>query len=111
MADNAVYDGSNTDGTVIDLPCTPDTNPRSRWIPRPDTTLANCINTLQNATISALSSALLLGVDDNPSMRDIYLWNRLAEDGCDPADELAFGMQIFVSEDEGCWENVHPDYW
>jgi hypothetical protein len=83
-------------------------SPRSRWIPRDDLDASTCTNSLQASSTAALANALETSNDQNLLLRDIYLWNSVAEDGCDPADELDYGMLVMTSE--GCWENVHPDH-
>lgn len=103
---NLRYDETNTNGSYP-LPCLAG-SPRSRWIPRDDLDSSTCTNTLQASSTVALAHALETSNDQNLLMRDIYLWNSVAEDGCDPADEFEYGMLVFA--DEGCWENVHPDY-
>ena len=100
------YDDTNTDGIMIDLPCSPG-NPMSRWSPRGDLTSEACTNTLQEDTVKALKFALESSNDENEFLRDIVLWNSVQDDGCNPIDEMEYGMMIMT--DEGCWENVHPD--
>jgi hypothetical protein len=104
---NLRYDDTNTAENNT-LPCMKG-NPRSRWIPREDLDASSCTNTLQASSIAALARAIQTSNDQNPYLRDIILWNNVAEDGCDPSDELAYGMLI-MTDDEGCWENVHPDH-
>jgi hypothetical protein len=103
---NLRYDGTNTNGSYP-LPCL-EGNPRSRWIPRDDLDASSCTNTLEASSTTALAKALENSNDQNVYLRDIYLWNSMAEDGCDPADELEYGMLVMTSE--GCFENVHPDH-
>ena len=101
------YDDTNTDGIIIDLPCSPG-NPTSRWIPRIGLTKEACTNTLQKDSVNTLQFALESSNDENAFVRDIVLWNSIEGDGCDPIDETAYGMMIMTSE--GCFENVHPDH-
>lgn len=103
---NLRYDESNTNGSYP-LPCL-EGNPRSRWIPRTDLDQSTCTNSLQASSTAALARSLSNSNDQNVYLRDIYLWNSVAEDGCDAADEMEYGMLIMT--DEGCWENVHPDH-
>lgn len=105
--DNLRWDDSILDGNVT-LPCAGE-NPLSRWILRSDLDSSNCTNTLTNKTNTVLAHALESSNDENPSIRDIYLWNDAIEDGCDDVDNDMYGMLI-MTETEGCWENVHPDY-
>lgn len=102
--DNVAWDGS------VDAkpPCVPE-NPVSRWKPRPDLNASSCTSELQNETVAALVHALETSNDDNSFLRDIYLWNDYAEDGCHEDDMMARGMLIMTKEG-GCWENVHPEY-
>ena len=104
---NLRYDNSNTDGALVKLPCMA-ANPKSRWIPRSDINASNCINTLQNSTVQALKQALETSNDENPYLRDIVLWNIIDSDGCHADDLMTYGMLIMT--EEGCWENVHPNY-
>jgi hypothetical protein len=103
---NLRYDKTNTDGSYP-LPCS-EGNPRSRWIPREDLDASSCTNALQASSTASLVTAIENSNDQNVYVRDIYLWNSVAEDGCDSIDELEYGMLIMT--DEGCWENVHPDH-
>ena len=104
---NLRYDDSNTDGVVLTLPCMSG-SPMSRWILRKDLVDANCTNSLHQDSVKALKFALETSNDENPYLRDIVLWNSVDLDGCDAADLMSYGMLIMT--DEGCWENVHPDY-
>lgn len=106
---NLRYDETNTDGTVDIMPCMGE-NPVSRWRPRADLNASECINTLQADTVAAFKSALETSNDENPYLRDIYLWNDHTDDKCNEADLLAYGMLIQTDDDEGCWENIHPDF-
>ena len=101
------YDDTNTDGIIIDLPCSPG-NPTSRWVPRKDLTNENCTNNLQEDTVNVLTFALESSNDENEFLRDIVLWNSVEDDGCNPIDEMEYGMVIMTNE--GCWGNVHPDH-
>ncbi|KAL7463535.1 hypothetical protein ACHAXS_003891, partial [Conticribra weissflogii] len=103
---NLRYDSSNTDDIIINLPCGSG-NPKSRWIPRTDLTTETCTNTLQEVSVNALKFAIESSNDENSFLRDIVLWNN-GDGGCDPLDELEYGMLIMTKE--GCWENVHPDH-
>ena len=104
-------DGLRWDASVLEMnvarPCGPE-NPVSRWKPRPDLDAAACTNTLQEKSQAVLAHALETSNDDNPHLRDIYLWNDLPEDGCHEDDALAYGM-LFMA-DGRCWENIPPDY-
>eukprot|EP00804_Cyclotella_cryptica_P005395 CCRYP_017085-RA/>CCRYP_017085-RA protein AED:0.06 eAED:0.06 QI:162/1/1/1/1/0.96/28/3961/2317 len=104
---NLRYDESNTNGSYP-LPCL-EGNPRSRWIPRADLDESSCTNTLQASSTQALANAIHSSNDQNPYLRDIYLWNNIEGDGCDAADLMEYGMLVMTS-DEGCWENVHPEH-
>ena len=101
------YDDSNTDGNTTILPCMAD-NPTSRWRPREDINATECTNTLHSDTVRVFKQALETSNDENPYFRDTYLWNDIAEDGCNAVDIMSYGMLIMT--DEGCWENVHPDF-
>jgi hypothetical protein len=103
---NLRFDETNTNGSYP-LPCL-EGSPRSRWIPRDDLDASTCTNSLQASSVAALATALETSNDQNLHLRDIYLWNSVAEDGCDPADYMEYGMLVMTSE--GCWENVHYDY-
>jgi hypothetical protein len=103
---NLRYDETNTNGSYP-LPCL-EGNPRSRWIPREGLNASDCTNNLQASSLAALANALENSNDHNVYLRDIYLWNSVEEDGCDPADEFEYGMLVLTNE--GCWENVHPDH-
>jgi hypothetical protein len=105
--DNLRWDDSILDGNVT-LPCVRE-NPVSRWIPRPDLNGSDCTNSLTDRSKTALVEALESSNDENPHIRDIYLWNDAVEDGCDEVDYDKYGMLI-MTELEGCWENVHPDF-
>ena len=65
-------------------------------------------NTLTEKSNTAFKHALETSNDENPYLRDVYLWNDLEEDGCDEVDYDAYGMVVMTVE--GCWENMHPDY-
>lgn len=80
---NLRYDETNTNGTYS-LPCRSG-NPMSRWIPREDLDATTCTNSLQASSTAALAHAIQSSNDQNPYLRDIYLWNSVAEDGCDPS--------------------------
>lgn len=95
------------DGNTTVLPCVPE-NPVSRWKPRPDLDASECTNTLTNKSNAAFVHALETSNDENPYLRDIYLWNDLAEDGCDEEDYGEFAWKVMTKE--GCFENMHPDY-
>ena len=103
---NLRYDETNTNGSYP-LPCL-EGSPRSRWIPRTDLDASTCTNSLQASSTVALANALETSNDQNLLLRDIYLWNSVSEDGCDPADAFEYGMLVMTNE--GCWENVHPDH-
>ena len=105
--DNLRWDDSVLNGNITVLPCVPE-NPVSRWKPRPDLNVSQCTNTLTERSNAAFVHALETSNDENPFLRDIYLWNDKAEDGCDPIDYDQYGMLVFT--EEGCWENMHPDY-
>jgi hypothetical protein len=105
--DNLRWDDSILNGNVT-LPCVRE-NPVSRWVPRPDLNVGNCTNSLTNRSNIAFIHALESSNDENPHIRDIYLWNDLDEDGCDEVDNDKYGMLI-MTETDGCWENVHPDF-
>ena len=107
VVDGLRYDASNTDGTVDILPCMGD-NPTSRWRPRSDISSGECINTLQSDTVAVFRRHLETSNDENPFLRDLYLWNDVEGDGCNELDEMAYGMLIWTNE--GCFENVHPDF-
>ena len=89
------------------LPCASGI-PSSRWIPRPDLEGNSCTNSLTSRSNAALVQALQNSNDENQFLRDIFLWNSLDEDGCDEIDHDQYGMLV-MTENEGCWENVHPD--
>ena len=101
------WDASILERTVTARPCGPE-NPVSRWKPRPDLNVAACTNTLQEKSRAVLAHALETSNDDNPHLRDIYLWNDIPEDDCHGDDAFAYDMLVMT--DEGCWENMHPDY-
>lgn len=105
---NLRWDDSVIDGTITVLPCVPE-NPVSRWMPRPELNASECTNNLTNRSNAAFVHALETSNDENPYIRDIYLWNDLAEDGCDEIDYDKYGMLV-MTDNEGCWENMHPDY-
>lgn len=105
---NLRWDDSVVEGNITELPCTPLINPVSRWKPRSDLDASTCSNTIAAKSITVLKHALETSNDENPYLRDVYLWNGLEEDGCDEADYDAYGMLIMTNE--GCWENVHPDH-
>ena len=84
-------------------------NPRSCWIPRSDLDASTCTSTLEELSTTVLANALWNSNDINPYLRDVHLWNDVAEDGCDAADSLEYGMPIMM-ESESCWENVHRDH-
>lgn len=104
--DDLEWDDS-VDINVTVLPCVAE-NPVSRWKPRPDLNNSSCISKLENKSTAAFVHALETSNDDNPFLRDVYLWNELDGEGCDEKDAEARGMLVMTSE--GCWENVHPDY-
>ena len=104
---NLRWDESVLNRITTVLPCAPK-NPASRWKPRPDLEASECTNTLTEKSNTAFKHALETSNDENPYLRDVYLWNDLEEDGCDEVDYDAYGM--FVMTVEGCWENMHPDY-
>lgn len=104
---NLRYDSSNTNGSYP-LPCL-EGNPRSRWIPRADLDESSCTNSLEASSSMALANAIQSSNDQNPYLRDIYLWNSIGDDGCDAVDFMEYGMLV-MTKDEGCWENVHPDH-
>lgn len=109
--DGLRYDDSNTDvNTSSILPCTGE-NPTSRWKPRDDLNETECVsNLLQSDTVEVFKRALETSNDENPYLRDIYLWNEAVdEDGCNDLDLYSYGMLIWTDV-EGCWENVHPDF-
>ena len=105
--DNLRWDDSILNSNVT-LPCSHG-NPVSRWVPRPDLSASSCFSSLTTRSEAAFVHALENSNDENPYLRDIYLWNDLDEDGCDPVDYDQYSMLI-MTEKEGCWENVHPDY-
>ena len=105
--DNLRWDDSILNSNT-ELPCAPG-NPVSRWVPRPDLSASSCFNSLTTRSKAALVHALESSNDENPFLRDIYLWNDVDEDGCDPVDYDQYSMLI-MTEKEGCWENVHPDF-
>ena len=104
-------DGVRWDDTILlnetRPPCALE-NPVSRWRPRSDLDVATCTNVLAARSDDVLRRALETSNDENPYIRDIYLWNDHVEDGCDEADYDEYGMLVMTSE--GCWENMHPDY-
>ncbi|KAL7554934.1 hypothetical protein ACHAWF_018496 [Thalassiosira exigua] len=104
---NLRWDDSVVNGNITVLPCVPE-NPVSRWKPRPDLDNSNCVNDLTDRSTAAFVHALESSNDENPYLRDIYLWNDLDEDGCDEVDYDKYGMLVMTNE--GCWENMHPDY-
>ena len=106
--DNLRWDDSILNRRSIQLPCSRG-NPRSRWIPRPDREGSDCNNSLTNRSNAAFVHALENSNDENPYIRDLFLWNSLGEDGCDEIDYDQYGMLI-MTETEGCSENVHPDF-
>ena len=79
-----------------------------RWRPCPDLDAGSCASGLREGTSAALAAALEASNDANPFLRDVYLWNDRDGDGCHEEDLKARGMLVMT--DEGCWENVHPDY-
>lgn len=105
--DNLRWDDTVIWRNVTILPCVPE-NPVSRWKLRPDLNATECTNTLTIRSNLAFVHALETSNDENPYLRDIYLWNDLEKDGCDVEDYDQYGM--FVMTSEGCWENMHPDY-
>ncbi len=104
-------DGLRWDDTlnpnITVFPCQPE-NPVSRWRPRLDLNESECANVLTRRSNNAFVRALETSNDENPFLRDIYLWNDPKDDGCDEEDLDEVGMLIMT--DEGCWENMHPDY-
>ncbi|KAL7553976.1 hypothetical protein ACHAWF_017328 [Thalassiosira exigua] len=95
------------DPEKLDFPCVPG-NPVSRWRTLTDLDNSTCVNELADKSNAAFVHALESSNDENPHLRDVYLWNDKAEDGCDEADYGAYGMLVMT--EEGCWENMHPDY-
>jgi hypothetical protein len=106
--DNLRWDDSILGSNITKKPCAPG-NPVSRWVPRPELSASSCISSLTPRSVSALAQALENSNDENPYLRDIYLWNDVDEDGCDPMDYDQHSMLI-MTDKEGCWENVHPDF-
>lgn len=84
--DNLRWDESVVNGNITVLPCVPE-NPVSRWKPRPDLNASDCTNTMTTRSNDAFVHALETSNDENPYLRDIYLWNDLDEDGCDEIGE------------------------
>ena len=105
--DNLRWDDSILNSNVTLLPCAP-RNTVSRWIPRPDLGASDCTNSLTNRSNVAFIQALESSNDENPYIRDLFLWDDNDEDGCDEVDYGQYGMLV-MTEKEGCWENVHPD--
>ena len=107
--DNLRWDESilGPNRTVV-LPCDEGRNPVSRWKPRTDLDATSCTNALTSKSNAVFARALETSNDSNEHLRDIYLWNENSEDGCDAGDSNAYGMLVMT--DEGCWENVHPDF-
>merc|ERR1712194_221114 len=83
--DNLRWDEDVLNRNVIGTPCMPD-NPVSRWRPRTDLEASSCTNTLTDRSTAALARALETSNDENPHLRDIYLWTDLDGDGCDEDD-------------------------
>lgn len=104
---NLRWDETVINANITILPCVPE-NPVSRWKPRPDLNASDCTNTLTNRSNAAFAHVLESSNDENPYLRDVYLWNDLPEDGCDEEDYDEYGMLVMTNE--GCWENMHPDY-
>lgn len=76
--DNLRWDDSVINHNDTVLPCVPE-NPVSRWMPRPDLNESECTNTMTNKSNAAWAHALETSNDENPYLRDVYLWNDKAE--------------------------------
>jgi hypothetical protein len=107
--DGLVFDETNTPGAdnpsaIVSLPCT--FKGISRWVPTEDSEV-DCISavSVESTTLASFATWIYASNDLNPNLKDVYFRGE-----CHPDDVDKVGMMVYVSAEEKCYRNVHPDH-